>query len=429
MSGAQAWAALLAAAAPVFTAPSAMIFCDLVAGWVLSPGRRTVTRMICAADPEGRRSHDAYHRFLRAGRWSMAALWKALATRVVSSLCPPGPISLDLDDTLYHKTGPRVDGAGIFRDAVRSTSKYVVHALGLNLVVLTVRVAPPWGSVPLGLPVSVRLHRKGGPTPPDLAEEMIVEVASWFPDRAFELSADGAYATLAGRGLPRTSVTSRMRRDAALFGPVPPRTGKRGRPRTKGERLPAPPVMAARARAGWVRTEVDIRGRVVERLLLCRDVLWYGVCRHAMVRLVVVRDPSGREPDDFLFTTDLEARPDDVVNRYAGRWSIECTFRDTKQHLGGEDPQCWKGKGPERAAALSLWLHAAVWLWYIGVHGTERTWIVRPWYRAKRVPSFADALAALRRALWADRITQVSFGPGLMPKTAHALIEILAQAA
>jgi len=49
--------------------PSFSIFETLVAGWVLVPGRRTLTAMICAADPEGEGAHDAYHRFVRAARW------------------------------------------------------------------------------------------------------------------------------------------------------------------------------------------------------------------------------------------------------------------------------------------------------------------------------------------------------------------------
>ncbi|WP_276968688.1 transposase, partial [Metallibacterium scheffleri] len=170
---------------------------------MLAPGRRTVTGMICAADPEGSRAHDAYHRFFRAARWSTNALWKALVPHMVAVLCPTGTLVLDLDDTLYKKTGRKIDGAGTFRDAVRSTRNKVVYATGLNLVIVTLRVCPPWGGMPIGVPVGVRLHRKGGPTTTDLATEIITELASWLPDRSFSLCADGAYATLAGRGLPR----------------------------------------------------------------------------------------------------------------------------------------------------------------------------------------------------------------------------------
>ena len=61
------------------------VFTDLLAGWVLTPGRRTITRMLSVADPQGRRAHDAYHRFVRVGRWSMTALWRVLAVHAVAT--------------------------------------------------------------------------------------------------------------------------------------------------------------------------------------------------------------------------------------------------------------------------------------------------------------------------------------------------------
>jgi len=116
--------------------------------------------------------------------------------------------------------------------------------------------------------------------------------------------------------------------------------------------------------------------------------------------VVVVRDPAGVAHDDYFFTTNLTAAPGATASLYAGRWSIEDTFRATKQSLGGEDPQSWKRQGPERTAALSLWLHANVWALYLTTQGTTPTWTSRPWYTTKRTPSFADALACLRRTLW-----------------------------
>src|SRR5207253_1963257 len=105
---------------------------------------------------------DAYHRFLRAGAWSLAALFEVLARAVVASLCRDGALAVDIDDTLFNKSGTKVAGAGNFRDPIRSTGGKVVYALGLNLVVATLRITPPWGGEPLGLPVNMRLYRKGG---------------------------------------------------------------------------------------------------------------------------------------------------------------------------------------------------------------------------------------------------------------------------
>jgi hypothetical protein len=95
-------------------------------GWVLCPGRKTITGIYRMADPARERAHDAYHRFVRCGAWSVDVLWQTLAQAMVASLVPEGEIKIDLDDTLLHKSGQRVDGAGWWRDAVRSTSSRTV---------------------------------------------------------------------------------------------------------------------------------------------------------------------------------------------------------------------------------------------------------------------------------------------------------------
>ena len=429
MNGAgPAWKAILRRHTHAFGAPSFALFCELVSAWVCATGRRTICGMVAVMDPASRSAHDAYHRFVRAGAWHPDRLWATIVALAVDHVDPGGPIVCLLDDTLMHRHGPNVNGAGSYRDAVRSTHSRIVFARGLNLVVLCVRVVPPWGAMPIAIPVGLRLHRKGGAKLPALAAELMTELANRLPYRRFTLCADGAYACLAGDGLPRTTVVSRMRRDAALFGPPPPRTGKRGRPRSRGERLPTPPELAASARR-FKRLDIDWRGRTETRLVWSRPVLWYGVCPTAMVRLVVVRDPTGREPDDFFFTTDLDMNPALVVSIYADRWAIEVTYRDVKQHAHGQEPQTWKDNGPERAATLAFWLHAAVWLSYLDTAGPTPTFTTRPWYTAKHAPSFPDALAQLRKALWQDRITPTSPNGQLSPEMTTVLLDALATAA
>jgi len=215
----------------------------------------------------------------------------------------------------------------------------------------------------------------------------------------------------------------------ALCAAVAPETGTTRAAAKRGRRLAAPVELARRTRRGWVKTTLEVRGKSIERLLLARPVLWYHVCPNRCVLLVIVRDPGGNEPDDFFFTTDLAASAATVASQYAGRWAIEDTMRATKQGLGGEDPQTWKAQGPERAAAMSFWIYAAVWLWYLQVYGTKPSWPKLPWYPQKCTPSFADALAALRRALWHQRLFANSGSALLSPKIQHGLIEILARAA
>ena len=99
--------ALLALTRAGFTAPSFAIFTDLLTGWVCAPGRRTITAMIAVADPAGRRAHDAYHRFVRDGAWSMDRLWQVLAGHLVTRFCPAGQVELACDDTLFHHEDSR----------------------------------------------------------------------------------------------------------------------------------------------------------------------------------------------------------------------------------------------------------------------------------------------------------------------------------
>jgi hypothetical protein len=275
----------------------------------------------------------------------------------------------------------------------------------------------------------MRLHRKDGESLLELAEALVREVAGWLPGREFSLCADGFYASLAGRGLPRTVFTSRMRRDAALYEEPPtPRQGQRGRPRKKGARLPTPEQLAARAR-NWQRVQVEERGQLKERLLFTCVVLWYTVCGSRPVRLVISRDPAGHEEDDFFFTTDTSMQPHSVVGTTAGRWCIEDTFRNTKQFLGAEEPQVWKGQGPERAAGLSFLLYGLVWFWYL-VYGYKHTVLPRrEWYGHKEHPSFQDALYALRQVLWHERIFSKSEQPSAPAKIFRLLVDALAACA
>jgi hypothetical protein len=422
------WKALLHRAAPAFTSPSFALFAELLCAWICATGRRTICGMVAVMDPATRGAHDAYHRLVRVGSWSLEAIWDSMVSLVVARLSTDQPIVCLIDDTLMHRPGRKVEGAGSYRDAVRSTHRRVVYARGLCLVTLAIRVTAPWGGMPIAIPVGIRLHRKGAATLTELARCLMVELAGRLPERRFVLCADGAYATLAGADLPSTTVVSRMRRDAALFGPRPARTGRRGRPRARGQRLPTPPLLAARARK-WTTVDLPWRGASITKKLWSRPVLWYGVCPTAMVLLVIVRDPTGNEPDDFFFTTDLYMAPAQVVSIYGDRWAIECTYRDVKQLAHGQEPQTWKGKGPERAANIAFWLHGATWLWYLDASGTTPTFTTQPWYTAKRVPSFPDALAQLRRLLWRERISSTSHDQALSPEMTNVLVDALAMAA
>jgi hypothetical protein len=422
------WTELLQQFLTIFTTPAAQIFIRLITGWILCTTRRTVTGIIPFADPLSLRAHDAYHRFFPDARWNMTKLWQLLTKILVQTFCRNGIILLALDDTLFHRSGRKVDGAGWWRDAVRSTKKSIVYAWGLNLVVITLQIQPPWGGEPLGLPINMRLHRKNGSTLIELAMEMIDEVRQWLGERPVRVVGDGFYATLAGKALDGVTIISRIKRNANLYDLLPKRKKKgRGRPRTKGRKLAKLEKMAAHIQ-NWKTVTFRQRGKTVKRLAYTRVVLWYTVSRKPIL-LVISRDPDGKEKDDFFFTTDLSMTAAEVLECYNDRWAIEDTFKNTKQLLGGQQPQTFKGKGPERAAGLSLWLYSVIWLWYLNQKSSRRYFIVQPWYCQKTNPSFADAIAYLRRELWKERINCMFGKSAVHDKKFAFLLEALAPAA
>jgi len=129
-----------------------------------------------------------------------------------------------------------------------------------------------------------------------------------------------------------------------------------------------------------------------------------------------------------LIASDISMAPAEVAGLYSDRWAIEVTNRNLKQYLGIQHPQSWVGDGPERVVALAGWLYSAVWQWYVLVHAKHPSWPDRPWYTTKRTPSFADALAALRRETWSAILGSPVSDPRV-PEIPATLISVLADAA
>lgn len=425
------WSELLTSFVDGFTRPSFAIFCKLVLAWIICPGRHTITRLYLLAEAEGEHAHDAYHRFLRDGAWNFEQLWRMVTVLLVQRLCPQGPVRLALDDTVFRKWGRQVEGSGRYKDPLRSWGRSVVYMTGLNFVCLTLLVPTSWGVLKLALPVGQRLYRKRVSTHIRLAVEMLTAVTAWLPDREFVVVADGAYSPLARAGLERTTVISRSRKNAELYDPQFSQRRGPGRPRRRGERLPSPAEMAADPKLPWRVCRVRVRSRVMERQIFARRVLWWAACGERPLLLLIVRDPSGVNRDEYLFSTDVAADPEAVVSDYADRWLVEVMHRDCKQLLAAETPQSWRRQAPERAGAMSFLVYSLVWYRYLTQceEGSGQPWVARAWYSKKVAPAFADALASARRQLWLGLNLTGSRHDRLPRKFDAALIEALAYAA
>jgi hypothetical protein len=92
---------------------------------------------------------------------------------------------------------------------------------------------------------------------------------------------------------------------------------------------------------------------------------WPRVLGLRPVRVVVVRDPSGRMDDLYLFTTDLDAGPGWVVEQFARRWSVEVLSRPSKQAPDVEAPQHWCRASVEKVAPWVWPMRSVIVVWYV----------------------------------------------------------------
>ena len=429
------WNTLVLQLCYVFTEPTAGVWRQIALGWVLRRGPATVTGMFRTIGKLADRHWTVYHKFFYRARWSLDALSAALLSRIIVPMILESgqtdrasgkPVAdLAIDDTTVGRYGKHVAHAGWFHDASATgpaTKGTVIHWAHNWLVGAVTLRLKRWPLVRWVLPCVFALYRKPADcdrshrfaTRQVLAARMVQDAAAALPGVLLRVSGDGAYAGREFiRGLPEgVNLVSRIRSDAAIY-ELPPtgrRRGKAGRPLLKGRRLPTPKEMAARRKKGWRTIAVLRQGQEIEREVLGIPCLWYHVCRGVPIRMAMVRDPAGREKDDFFFSTDAGVSDAEIVQRYYDRWGIEEAILEAKQQMGFESTRGWCSKTVNRQAPLAMVLMTLVKAWYAKVAvgrralAPERT----PWQPTKTRASFLDMLSALRRALWQHRISPKS---------------------
>ena len=405
-------AELMAVFRPLLTAPSYRTFCALACGLITAGGRRTVTGMLTGAGLAGRWHHSRAHHLFAYARWSPDRLGLALARLVVARLLAPDePITVVIDDTLFRRWGRRVhlalwthDGAAQGPDRLGRGNRWVIAGLVVRL---------PCCTRPVCLPVLFRLWAgKATASAVELAAELLGLLAEQFGDRRVHAVGDAHYhgRALLGAG---TSITTRLPVNAALYGPAPVRTGQRGRPRLKG--APLGRLTRIAATACWAPARVDRYGRHEQVCLAELPVIWYGPFRHTPGRLILISEPGPAHAGaDYLalFSTDLASPAEQIVTRYAARWSIEVAIFDAKQITGAGQARNRVRRAVERTVPFALLVQALVVLWYAG-HGDPAAHLAAaraaaPWYTTKTEPAYADMHAALARAITAARISPTS---------------------
>jgi hypothetical protein len=115
---------------------------------------------------------------------------------------------------------------------------------------------------------------------------------------------------------------------------------------------------------------------------------------------VLIRDPLGEFDPQALLTTDLDHRPQEVLQWFVRRWTMEVTFEESRAHLGVETQRQWNWLAIGRSTPALMALYSIVTLTTEALmKGEAKVIRTAAWY-AKTQPTFSDAIAMVRRHLW-----------------------------
>jgi hypothetical protein len=398
----------------------------LLVGTILAPGRRTVTAALRVMGLSEEAQFQNYHRVLNRANWSSRELSRLLLMALVDGLVAMGvPIVIGLDDTIERRWGAKIAARGIYRDPVRSSRGHFVKASGLRWISLQILVPIPWAQRVWALPFltvlapSERYHaqrKRRHKTLSDWARQLIKQVRRWLPDRALVVVADSSYAVIeflavcVSLAQPVTLIT-RLRLDAALYDPAPPRQpGTRGAPRKKGERQANLAQRLADPATVWEAVTVRWYGGELRQVELATGTaVWYRAGLPVVpIRWVLHRDPGGELESQALLSTNLALAPRQIVEWYVLRWQLEVTFEEARAHLGIETQRQWSDLAILRTTPALLGLFSLVTLLaHQRLNGQPLPARPAAWY-TKTLPTFVDALALVRQQLWPVGISYLS---------------------
>jgi hypothetical protein len=424
---------------PIFTHPTATRFANLIAGALLTTGRRTIANILRTLGHLAKGHRTSFQRVLSSAQWSGLALGCALTRLLLERFLPQGPITLVGDDTVDGHPGRKVYGKARHRDAVRSSHSYTAWRYGHKWVVLAVLVRVPWATRPWALPVLIDLYRspevnqaegRRHRTPAQLMMRLLRVLLRRFPTRSFVFVGDSGFgshevARFCHRHQPRLTRVSKFPSDARVFKPPPPYRGC-GRPRVKGAALPKPRDVAATAKRH--RRKVPWYGGGTRKVdTVTAKGHWYKAGQGLVpIRWVFVSDQSGTHRDEYLYTTATTFSDVEVITAYCGRWNIETTFQECRSCLGLETTCGWSRRTVLRAGPCLLGLYGVVALLFDGLPPSKRKGSVT--WPGKQGVTFTDALTSVRQWLWTEGVFPESKADTAINKLPRAVKTLLIQA-
>jgi hypothetical protein len=296
---------------------------ELLTGTMLT-GYGSISQAILAVPC--RRHWTSYYWMVRKGQFD----WKVRALcRIVRREFPSERCVVVGDDTLIPRVSEAAPGAAIQYDHAHKPNRpdYILAQTVVSLSAVIGNSLGFW-SVPLMSNLAVRTGNHGKL---ETMRAMVEEVSASLGAITLLLDAWYMKGYLIVDALTRDAIViGQVRRDTALYGPPPLRTGKPGRPRKYGDRITKEKLNAL----AQTHTELRIYGshRTVRyRTAICMARFLGGrLVRAVWVSMLVEGKWKGER---LLLSTEPSHTAEDVIITYSLRWTIEPMFAALK---GGE---------------------------------------------------------------------------------------------
>lgn len=410
---------IIAPFALLFSSPVWKNALTLFIGTILCRGKRTVCAALRVMGLSTETSFSKYHHVLNRVEWSLLSAARILLNLIVNIIGRGNPLIFFIDETLERRKGPKIKAKGYYRDAVRSSKKVVVKSSGLKWLTLAVSWRFPFSERYFALPFMTVLEpsaksdktaKRRHKTTLQWTIQMLIQVVRWLKNTPIILVGDGGFACgeLAWRCLKlKISLITRLKMNACLYDfPAVDAPGKRGRKKTKGERLYSFKEMIGVPNLGWTEIVIEGYGQKKKKLKYISNVSLWGAdsFQPVPIKWVLVIDPEGELDPVPLMSTDLTISAEEIIMLYVRRWNLEVTFEEVREHLGVETQRQWSDKAIARTTPILMGLYTIVCLICNRLQEERPIEVAQTAWYEKQDATFSDLLKSVRKILWKDNL-------------------------
>ena len=293
----------------------------------------------------------SYYKWLQKGKWSWLALARQFVRLVLVTLRPE-VVHLAIDDTLTLRASKKAPGSQIHHQhgSKPNLAKFVRGQCWVSLAMVMRRV----DNIPVALPALSRLIPSASNTGKLVAANTLIRsvyglfrdvkvrvlVDSWYMRRIFiEAMLDHGF-----------EVIGQARIDTRLYDePLPRKPGQRGRTRKYGDKLTPKRIIHLKRTVTTLRLYgknqvVRYRSKVAKARFLDGRLVQVVWCEFQSER-------GEWKSTCLLLSTDTTLSPEQVIESYGLRWSIESMFHQLKLAWGMKE--AWQ----QTRQTLHRWVH------------------------------------------------------------------------